>query len=673
MSSPELPKKPPTSPPEVCGPPAGDANLTGQDGTLDALNYLNLLKEASPVYKGFKAAKNNPCAKAIDLSASPFPTPGTLTKADAAKKLEAANHFVSSFTGDKSPDAMEDWLFGTEANGVKHTKGGDTTIHATNADGIAVSSDLSKNKVSFDAGGVHVEKDRPTGGLTYDGPAFTASDINGIKTIKSKERGSTLQWDQKNHNGVVRDANGKIAFEFHSFAEYEAIEERLKDDRYLHVLNDKHAYDQAVRAHLAEHQTKGANFRDAQQIYTDGNGNFSIITPEGLLYQYDKASKTTYLEKGDLKIRVKDGIAYAVHTDARTGYTTETEVHDFKKFGALGLQLQDGRVTQNGQTIVAANGDINLGETKLSSGQGRLTTQSDQGNVAITSLNGVSRIENANGSSLTLDKKGSIINTDPETQGAFTNFDRTTGLVQGRTKDGAKYTINGTDLKIQEASGQRTDLYDNGAVRSVDRHGKELFSMDAHGNTSVAGQYTVSAEGNVRHHGKHIGSVDNAARSIGISTWESASSDIQGSYGNLTLDNIGYLEGQLRNDYSVITDLAARVTARGNIPVANILMARANSILDAINRLDAQKTQLQYKSAQQPNAGTIVAGGNDESPRGDHSSTPLAVKNPGAPSPLHRVDATGGWLAGAPGADYARQIDQVPLGTVSMPETRKST
>jgi hypothetical protein len=471
-----------------------------------------------------------------------------------------------------------------------------------------------------------------------------------------------LQWDSKNKHGVVYDANGKIAFEFNSLSSFETeVKARLTDDRYLNMLNSKHSYEQAVRDHFALH-VKNPNLRDHEEIFTDGRGNYSVITKDGLLYQYDKDSKTTYLEKGDVRIRVHDGIAYAVQRNAQTGAQTEVQIHDFKKFHQLGLEQ-----------VVAANGAFNAGQTRLNAALGTLTTQSDQGPVTVTSANGATTLQRPSGA-LTLGRDGSVTNTDPETQGVLGHFDNKTNTLTGHTKGGASYEITPSDLQVKEANGQRTDLYDNGAVRSVDSHGKELFSLDKHGNASVAGQFTVSKDGEVKHHGKHVGDTDSTGRSTGTSVWDEATADIQGASGDLTLDNIGNLEGQLRNDYCVLNDLAARVTARGNIHVANILMARANSILDALNTLDAQKAQLQNRQAAQSNTGNILASNNDAAIGGDHPSTKGAGHRTEAPGSLiRRVDSTGGWVSGTPGAEYSRQVDAGQSGTISTPSQSRNS
>jgi hypothetical protein len=103
MSLPEVPKKPPatsSSPPEGAALATSDQTEAGSNGKAE-LNYLKVLSEAGPIYKGFKAG-NGVLPQAIDLSANPFPSTDKahpVTRATAESQLATANAFVASFTG----------------------------------------------------------------------------------------------------------------------------------------------------------------------------------------------------------------------------------------------------------------------------------------------------------------------------------------------------------------------------------------------------------------------------------------------------------------------------------------------------------------------------------------------------------------------------------------------
>jgi len=650
--SPEQPQKPLLS---VTSPPEGsDTDVAGSPSSKGAnVDPVKVLQEGRRIWKLAQANNGTLNGEQIDLSASPYTG---ITKEAALNKMDGANKFVGAFTGSESRTALNDWIFGDDKNNVTHTKG-ETVIHALNADGLAVTADIKKDKITGSGDGWKVEHDPKSGATIYESKEFRATEKDGVKTIEDKERGTKLQWDSKTKHGIVYDSNGKVSFEFSSLSQFEEeVKARLTDDRYLHLLNTKHAYDQAVRDHFNLH-IKNPHLTDAEHIYADGNGDFSVITKDGLLYQYDKATKTTYLEKGGVKIRVHDGKAYSEERDAATGATHEVLIRDFKQYHALGLG-----------TVVGTDGALNQGngQTNFNSLIGRLTTNSDNGPVSINSANGTSTLETRTGN-LTLQKDGSIDNSRPETQ-ILEHYDKKTDVLVGRTKDGGTHVIDSKDIHITEKDGRQADLYDNGAVNVRDKHGKELFSVDSRGNTSVAGQFTVGADGDVKHHGKHVGNVDaSEARSTGISTWADASAEISGAYGELTLDNIGVVEGQLRNDYNILTDLAARVTARGNVPVANILMARANSILEAINNLEGQKTQLQNRP---PHGGTQFANRDEVGTNNDRPASSVAASYNANSAPLrHRPDSTGGMVAAVPGADI-QHTDQP--GIVSTPEPRRN-
>src|SRR5277367_5776613 len=208
MSTPELPQKPLVA----VTPPieAADANVTNAASTTgDGLNYLSVLDEGKGIWTRVKAHNGTLPGKQIDLSPDPY----ALTPEAAHKKMEGANAFVAAFTGSESRTALNDWIFSDDKNDVKHTKG-DTLIHAINPDGLAVTADFKKDKVTAGGDGWKVEHDRKTGATIYDSTAFRATEKDGIKTIEDKERGTKLQWDSKTHHGVVYDASGKVSFEF---------------------------------------------------------------------------------------------------------------------------------------------------------------------------------------------------------------------------------------------------------------------------------------------------------------------------------------------------------------------------------------------------------------------------------------------------------------------------
>jgi hypothetical protein len=655
VDQPQKPIPPVVPPPE--GSTTGDAaiNTTGS-GQTNTLNYLDVLNEGGAIWKQVKAQGSPKPTGKIDLSENPYP----VTRASAESQLAGANAFVANFTGSDSRTALNDWIFSDDGNSVKHTKAGDTTIQARNADGLAVTADITKDKITAGGDGWKVEHDPKTGATVYDSTEFRASEKDGVKTIVDKERGTKLQWDSKTHHGVVYDATGKESFEFNSLSKFEEeVKARLTDDRYLHMLNTKHAYDAAVRAHLALHD-KNPGMHDAEQIYTDGSGNFSVITKDGLLYQYDKDTKSTYLQKGNVRIRVHDGKAYAVENEGTTGQTHETLIRDFKQYHALGLG-----------TVVGTDGQIKLPDsTHVNNLLGTLTANSDGGQVTVSSANGATTMHTRTGD-LTLAQDGSVTNTQPETR-ILEHYDAKSQTLVGQNKQGGSYVMNAKNLHVTESNGRQADLYSNGAVNVVDAHGKQLFGIDSRGNTSVAGQFVVGANGDVQYHGAHVGSVDSndQARSTSTATWDDASYEIQGAFGNLNLDNIGVVEGELRDDYNIITDLAARVTAKGNIPVANILNARANSILAAINNLEGQKGQLQNKQGT-PAPGTVPGNRTDVGSNGE-VSTPIvtASNDPSANvSGTRRIDVPGGMVAGP---EIPIRTDGPP-GIVSMPEQHRNT
>jgi hypothetical protein len=278
---------------------------------------------------------------------------------------------------------------------------------------------------------------------------LVASVHGNIESVTDTAHRANLVWDTKTKHGIVREANGKMSFEFKPTPDgkSEELTARLNDHRYLHALNGENAYNEAVRNQLArlKANTDGSG---TEHIYSNGLGDFSVFSKDGKLYQYDHKARSICLQSGNDKISFEDGKTFAI--DPATGAKREVGADYLKEHGLAGLVTSDG---------------FTVGDTKFDKATGTIRTQSDRGEVEITSSDGQSALRDARtGGTLTLKADGSITNTNRDTQGVLSYYNHSTNVIQGRTASGDTVTIDQNGVRVNEAAdAQQADLSGNGS------------------------------------------------------------------------------------------------------------------------------------------------------------------------------------------------------------------
>jgi len=500
------------------------------------------------------------------LTFAGFPYDGTTASraADYRQTVAGANDFVGGITG--KPDAKDgaaDWLFGDSDNGK--TKKGEVKVSKTGPDGTPVTVDATKARVSADAGVAHIEHSVQDGTNIYNSDSYTATDTNGLRTITDKKTGYTVTWDSVHKHGELLDKDHKVAMKFDSESEFNAkIEHTLTHDRSVAQFTNKEAMDGSVQKYLGERKD-GKSSAQGERIFVDAKGDYSIVAKDGILYEYDKASGKLFATKDGNRVEVQRGSTY-----------------------------QDVA----GNTTVTADGRVQLGPTKLDTDASTLTTRSDTGTVTVTAGQGQSNVANPEVVATTLTDKGVMTNSEQTTQGVFANAD-TQGNVSGRTADGASYNFGATNWTVNEPNGQYTLGNDNGSICAYAPDGTPLFDTNQNGGVDVLSQpidvntntdpLDADNGGTGGGDGQSGGSSGPAATSA-IATFAGAALDISQVDGaNLDPAKAADLAGRLRNDSGRLDEFAAAATSKGMIWAANILEARAASVRDAAERLEANE------------------------------------------------------------------------------------
>ena len=472
-----------------------------------SLTFDNIFAAAKPSQAGADATAPNTDAKNTNSDLNAGKTGGVLS--DIGGWFSEAGKRVGDTVG-----SVFDWFKSSSfSDGSQRTiaaRDGTVKYDGTTSSGERVQVSDNQQGIHADVNGVKIDQNKDGAKDThYQGQNLSGGNKDGVQSVKNKD-GTEVDWDAKKNQGEYKDASGKVIFEFGSLQEGQEkldhyVKYHLKEGESLTQLDQGSAAG-AADQELHNMQRNGGANPPETKMYVDKDGDYAVVRKDGMIIKtfkngtvefdkFDKDSKETH----SLQIRMgEDGRRHAYTEDPNTHqFTQEVDLHSQHLRLPKGLTLgPDATVQINGQQVVSADGVVHNGQTQIQVTAGTMTTPADKGTVTVNAGNGQSTVDNPASGKITANADGKFTNSDPHA--GFNSWDPDQGTIRAfQQPDGSGAVLGPQGIQFREPDGQITDIGNDGAVKSCDRDGLNLFNIDYQGDVSLFDGANIDFDGHV--------------------------------------------------------------------------------------------------------------------------------------------------------------------------------